>query len=172
MRFRGLLPAALVAALAWHGVRMAGRPLVPAVGSEDFKAATRTALLRLRPTRSYPAVARYIAEIREHHYSGMRVHAERPTFLVGWPTWNSSSYWYAGAIAHDAHHAKLYFEEKARLGGSEPDAAVWTGAEAEKKCLKVQYEALDEMGVRREHLDYIVSLSSAPTYQNHEVRDW
>jgi hypothetical protein len=160
------LPAVLVLALGWHGVLRARPPLVPAVGSPEFVAATREALLKLRPTAQYAAVLKYVAEIREHKCSGMNVYGEKPSYEVGKPTWSAGALWYAGTIAHDAHHSRLYFEEKARLGGAEPDALVWTGAEAEKKCLKVQHDALRAMGAGDATLAYIVELSSAPTYQN------
>ena len=159
-------PFAVVLAFAAIGVSRMPPPLLPAVGGPEFTAATREALIRLRRTSHYAMVTRYVAEIREAKCSGMNVYGPKPAYEVGKPTWSAGAIWYAGTIAHDAHHSRLYFEEKAALGGQEPNELVWTGAEAEKKCLKVQYDALKELRADDATLAYIVDLSSAPTYQN------
>lgn len=95
----------------------------------------------------------------------------RPTFVVGAATWNHSERWYAGAIAHDAYHAKLYVEAKAQNGGREPDSDAWTGADAEKNCLAFQREVLAELDAGAEVIAYVRSLEKNPVYQGRN-RGW
>jgi hypothetical protein len=73
----------------------------------------------------------------------MKAWAKRPTFIVGVRTWSHSALWYAGAIAHDAYHAKLYREANPAFHGVRPDADAWTGIEAEKRCLAFQRQVLE-----------------------------
>lgn len=174
------LPFALVLAFATLAVERMRPPLVPAVGGPEFVAATDEALRLLSRTTLYPMVRRYVAEIKEAKCSGMNVYGPKPSYEVGKPTWSAGALWYAGTIAHDAHHSQLYFDEKARLGGAEPAADAWSGAEGEKKCLAVQIRALKELNAPKETISYLVDLSSAPTYQNIgadlpdpcDARDW
>ena len=134
-------------------------------GGPEFTARTREALRLLRLSAGFPEVRRFVAEIREARCSGMNVYAPHPTYDVGEPTWKAGALWYAGTIAHDAHHSRLYFEAKGS-GKAEPEEAAWSGAEAEKKCLAVQYRVLAELRAPEVTLAYIRGLSVAPTYQN------
>jgi hypothetical protein len=92
---------------------------------------------------------------------------------VGRPTWQRSALWYAGAIAHDAYHAKLYGDAK-RQTGSEPDPDVWTGAGAEKQCLHFQCEVMAELNADPETLAYLEECAKNPSYQgrNKGWRAW
>lgn len=95
----------------------------------------------------------------------MRAWEKKPTFVVGKPTWQHSVLWYAGAIAHDAYHSKLYYQAKTANGGSEPRAASWTGSEAEKECLMFQRQALLDLNADPKTIAYIDELVENPTYQ-------
>jgi hypothetical protein len=102
----------------------------------------------------------------------MWAQAKRPTFVVGRRTWSHSSLWYAGAIAHDAYHSKLYHD--AKRGTAHPPADCWTGPEAERKCLAFQIEALTALGADDATVAYLEKLRKNPTYQGHHKgwRSW
>ena len=100
----------------------------------------------------------------------MRAYAKRPAFIVGKPTWSHSGLWYAGAIAHDSHHSKLYHEAKASMAGK-PPADCWTGSGAEKKCLAFQREVLDALGADEKLVAYVRELEKNPAYQGRH-RGW
>jgi len=143
-------------------------------GGTDFLLCTKTALQLLQPTAGFKEIVSHIAIIRQGHRSGMKAWAKQPTFIVGRRTWRHSSLWYAGAIAHDAFHAKLYRDAKLKNPATEPDANAWTGAEAEKKCLAFQKEVLEALNADAETIAYIEACAESPTYQGHNTgwRSW
>jgi hypothetical protein len=104
----------------------------------------------------------------------MKAWGKDPTFVVGKPTWNHSVLWYAGAIAHDAHHAKLYAEAKSAGRGVEPHANSWTGTEAERQCLAFQRQVLLELRADPKIISYLDECRKNPTYQgrNHGWKSW
>jgi len=115
-------------------------------------------------------IPRYIAVIQQGKRSGMKAAAEKPTFVVGKRTWNHSALWYAGAIAHDCYHSKLYHEALAIAGGK-PPADCWTGTSAEKKCLNFQIEVMESLDADEETVAYLKQVEKNPTYQGHN-RSW
>jgi hypothetical protein len=139
-------------------------------GSPEFISRTKEALSLLRRTPFFNVIPRYIAVIRQGKRSGMRADAERPAFVVGKRTWNHSALWYAGAIAHDSYHSKLYQEALVDAGGK-PDADCWTGTEAEKKCLAFQIEVMESLDADEETVQYLKQVEKNPTYQGHN-RGW
>ncbi len=114
------------------------------VGTDKFISRTKQALALLKGTSFFSEITRYIGVIKEERRSGVCIFSVKPTFEVGAKTWQSPLVWYAGAIAHDACHSKLYFEEKAKRWLSVPLKA-WMGAEAEKKCFLYQIAVLEEL---------------------------
>ena len=98
-------------------------------GSPAFRVRTREALELLRESALFGAARDHVAVIRQGRRSGMKAWAAKPTFTVGAATWRHSAVWYAGAIAHDAYHAKLYCDAKSGKRGKQPDNDAWTGAE-------------------------------------------
>ena len=140
-------------------------------GDIEFRVRTREALSLLAQARSLGLIQAHIAVIEQARRSGMKAWIERPTFMVGSATWRHSSLWYAGAIAHDAYHSKLYREAKQALGGAEPDAHPWTGAHAEKECLMFQRHVLQELNADSKTLAYLEDLARNPTYQGRS-RGW
>jgi hypothetical protein len=142
-------------------------------GSTEFISRTGEALALLAPTPFFSEIQRTIAVIKQGTRSGMRAYAKRPTFVVGKRTWSHSALWYAGAIAHDCFHSKLYHDERARTG-SRPAADCWTGSGAEKKCLAFQIEVLKALHVDEKTVAYLKELEKNPAYQghNHGWRGW
>ena len=149
-----------------HGIEIRGR--------EDFLRRTQAALQQLQSTSGFKEIVSHIAIIRQGRRSGMKAWSKPPTFIVGRLTWQHSSLWYAGAIAHDAFHAKLYSDAKAQNPAAEPDANTWTGAEAEKKCLAFQKEVLEALNADAETIAYIEACAENPAYQGHNTgwRSW
>jgi hypothetical protein len=109
--------------------------------------------------------------IRQGKRSGMKAWVGEPTFVVGKRTWKHSALWYAGAIAHDAYHAKLYADAKKANRGQEPEADSWTGTEAEKKCLAFQRQVLLELKADEKIIFYLDECGKNPTYQGRN-RGW
>lgn len=147
---------------------------IEVTGQDRFRARTKAALELLKPRPCFAEVRESIAVIREGRRSAMWVRKAKPTFVVGAPTWRHSALWYAGAIAHDAYHAKLYRDAREKNNGNEPDAEEWTGSEAEKKCLAFQRDVLQQLGADPETLAYIERCARNPSYQgsNRGLRGW
>ena len=143
-------------------------------GSTAFRVCTREALELLQSSPLFGAARDHLRVIREGRRSGMKAWAEKPTFTVGAATWRHSAVWYAGAIAHDAYHAKLYIDAKKGKGLREPDSNTWTGVEAEKKCLAFQCQVLVELNADEKIISYIDHCAINPTYQGHPIgwRSW
>jgi len=143
-------------------------------GTPEFIAKTKEALDLLEKSRSFGDVRANIGVIAEGRCSGMWMYDEKPTYYVGARTWRSAdAMWYAGTIAHDSRHSKLYRDEKLRLGGLEPAESVWTGGQAEKACLIFQLDVLNELGAPAPAREYLAKLigpvtrtDKTPTYQN------
>jgi hypothetical protein len=142
-------------------------------GRAEFIRATREALEVLENNIHFPEVQRHVSIIKQGRRSGMHANARRPTFVVGKRTWSHSPLWYAGAIAHDAYHSKLYHDAKAAAGRT-PAADCWTGKEAERKCLAFQIETVKALGAEPRTVAYLEELRKNPTYQGHNkgLRGW
>ena len=97
----------------------------------------------------------------------MKAYARKPTYVVGKPTWEHSALWYAGTIAHDCYHSKLYHEAKAHDKGKKPLAESWTGADTERKCLAYQIEVLETLRADQNMIAYVKEWQKNPTYQGH-----
>lgn len=133
-------------------------------GSAKFRVRTREALALLSQTAALSLMQAYVKVIRQGNRSGMRAWGNRPTFVVGRATWQHSTLWYAGAIAHDAYHSKLYATATITNGGGEPAPETWTGAAAEKQCLSFQYAVLQTLNCDENTLRYIAQWAENPTY--------
>jgi hypothetical protein len=143
-------------------------------GHPDFLVRTQESLALLKRSSKFGMIENHLAVIRQGRRSGMKAWLEKPTFVVGKATWSHSVLWYAGAIAHDAYHSKLYQAAKHANGGNPPDASAWSGVVAEKKCLAFQREVLLELNVDARTIAYIESCQQNPTYQgrNQGWRSW
>ena len=142
-------------------------------GAPVFRARTLEALSLLEGSTSFARVAPYIKIIKEADHSGMRAYDERPMYEVGFRTWNYSAPWYAGTIAHDGYHSLLYHAAKG-AGTAQPPETSWTGADAERKCLRFQVLVLREIKADATLIKYVQDQTLNPTYQNIEYtkRDW
>jgi hypothetical protein len=134
-------------------------------GGSEFVLRTQEAVALLRPVAQFDVIRDHLKIIRQGTRSGMKAWAEKPTFIVGRATWRHSPLWYAGAIAHDAYHAKLYLDAKDNRDGKEPDIDAWTGAEAEKKCLAFQRQVLLVLNADETIICYVDNCAQNPIYQ-------
>jgi hypothetical protein len=143
-------------------------------GGADFHLRTREAIALLRPLAAFELIRSHLAVIRQGKRSGVQTWAQHPIFTVGTATWNHSALWYAGAIAHDAFHAKLYRDAKVRNPASEPNADAWSGKTAEKACLAFQRQVLLALHADKAMVAYIEKHAENPTYQgrNQGWRGW
>ena len=149
-----------------HGIEIAG--------SGEFLLRTQAALALLQPLAQFEVIQGHLRMIRQARRSGVKAWAKMPTFFVGAPTWQHSALWYAGAIAHDAWHAKLYLDAKDKYRGKEPHADDWSGAETEKKCLTFQRQVLQALNADETIIGYLDNCAQDPTYQGHNKgwRSW
>jgi hypothetical protein len=134
-------------------------------GSDKFLQCTGEALSLLQPLAEFDLIQSHLATIRQGKRSGVTAWAARPVFTVGAPTWSHSGIWYAGAIAHDAFHAKLYRDAKQRDPGTEPDSAAWSGKRAEKACLTFQRGILLALNADETIIAYVEAHAQNPRYQ-------
>jgi hypothetical protein len=143
-------------------------------GGRQFQIRTQEALALLRPMAQFAVIRDHLKIIRQGRRSGMKAWADKPTFVVGKATWRHSPLWYAGAIAHDAYHAKLYFDAKGDHGGAEPEVDAWTGAKAERECLAFQQQVLLALNADETIIRYIENCTRNPMYQGHNKgwRSW
>src|SRR3970282_1664404 len=141
----------------FEGIEIRGKP--------EFLFRTQESLDRLQSTSQFELIRKHVRVICQGRRSGMKAWADKPTFTVGKATWRHSVVWYAGAIAHDAYHAKLYCDAKGGKHGKEPDNDAWTGVEAEKQCLAFQRRVLVELNADEEIISYLDRCAQNPTYQ-------
>ena len=134
-------------------------------GDNEFRRRTGEALALLEPLAQFEVIHVHLAAIRQGKRSGVTAWTERPIFTVGAPTWNHSPLWYAGAIAHDAYHVKLYRDAKKWNRGRTPTVDAWSGKAAERRCLSFQRNVLFSLKADETILHYLERHLENPTYQ-------
>ncbi|MGH7793740.1 MAG: hypothetical protein ACREQ2_02385 [Candidatus Binatia bacterium] len=134
-------------------------------GGADFQRRTREAIALLRPLAAFELVRAHLAVIRQGQRSGVQAWARKPIFTVATATWNHSALWYAGAIAHDAFHAKLYRDAKQHDPARGPSADAWSGKAAERACLAFQSQVLLALNADKAIIAHIEKHAKNPTYQ-------
>jgi hypothetical protein len=134
-------------------------------GDGDFRRRTREALSLLRELAEFQIIHAHLAAIRQGKRSGVTAWADQPSFTVGAPTWNHSPLWYAGAIAHDAYHAKLYRDAKKHNPYTNPRLDTWSGKAAERVCLAFQHQVLLSLKADKSLVEYVEKHLQNPTYQ-------
>ena len=143
-------------------------------GTAKFIKATTDALDLVQRAGYLSQVEDYIIIIYEPSddlESGM--YASRKAFRVGAPTWKNGPVWYGSAIVHDSMHSKLYWDAWNASGQTVvPDAGVYTGANAERKCLALQSQVLRSLGADANTLEYVRKLGDNPAYADVIVRTW
>lgn len=139
-------------------------------GTQEFIQKTTAALKLLEGSRSFRKAKKYLGAIKESARSGMNARSNPPVYEVGRPTWSAETLWYASPIAHDTFHSVLYNGYKKFLQ-KEPPPDIWTGKNAEKRCLAFQNKALKELCATErsdsceQMQEYLADLSVDPTYQ-------
>ena len=167
-------------ATAKSAVKKATSPEV--IGNDKFKKQVTAALklLRKKAPKVYKMVTTYVGRIEQGKHSGMWAYKEPPTYELADPTAFYSVTWCASTIAHDAYHSKLYHDHRKKHGRSVPKE-VWTGVEAEKKCIAVQLQTMKEIGAPEhevEHLGkqtgthYDVDKDGDFDWEDYNKRDW
>jgi hypothetical protein len=128
-------------------------------------------LLRAKSPGAYSIVTNRVGVIREAEHSGMRAEQNPPVFELNDRSAFYSVTWCAGVIAHDSFHSQLYHGYKETHAAKVP-AAVWTGHEAEAKCLEHQVRVLTELGAPPGELNYCRSLTPAYADVPYSKRNW
>jgi hypothetical protein len=129
------------------------------------------ALLKTKSPLAYAVAANYVGIIQPGEHSGMRATQNPPVFELNERSAFHSVTWCAGVIAHDSFHSKLYHDHKNTHRGSVP-RQVWTGHEAEMKCLEHQLQVLKEIGAPDGEIGYCQTLK--PDYADvpYRKRNW
>jgi hypothetical protein len=135
------------------------------LGDAVFCSEARQALSLLQPLPEFSLIRSHLAAIRQGHRSGVTAWAENPVFTVGAPTWSHSPQWFAGAIAHDAFHAKLFRDAQQRSQRSKPKRESWSGEAAERACLLFQRDVLTALGADPMMVQHVQAQLRKPTYQ-------
>ena len=134
-------------------------------GNGEFRRQTLQALSLLQPLAEFALIQSHLKVIRQGRRSGVTAWAKRPVFTVGAPTWSHSPVWFAGAIAHDAYHAKLYRAVKQRAGKGRLNVETWSGKTAERACLLFQRRVLVSLHADASVLNHVEMHLRDPTYQ-------
>jgi len=122
-------------------------------------------LLSTSAPTHYATVTKYIGIIEcVTQGSGIYAYEVPPRYVVGDATRTAGTVWYAGTIAHDAGHSKLYHDYLASHPKQEVPDDVWTGQSAEATCLQAQYDALSKIGASQYQLDYVQNILSSQYY--------
>jgi hypothetical protein len=158
-------------------------PSIQITGDKNFITKTKAALklLQEKAPDAYKITVTYIGRIQQHNFSGMAAYETPPTYKVGASTVNASLTWYASTIAHDAYHSKLYHDYVYTYKEAVPNE-VWTGMDAEMKCLEIQIQALESMGASASEIEYARSLRGKNWWDlngdgdynedDEKIRDW
>ena len=126
--------------------------------------------LKDRAPKYHDMVEKYIGIIScAESGSGINVFERPPHFVAGRATREAGLEWYAGSIVHDACHIFLYEGYRKTHPFTIPPANVWSGEMAEKKCITIQKNALEEAGAPSWVFD---SLKNASESKYWEDRIW
>jgi hypothetical protein len=144
-------------------------------GSDDFTQKTKAALslIQEKDPVAYELIRKYVAIIASGKASGMMAYNDPPKYEVGERTYNSDTIWYAGTIAHDACHSKLYNDYKMQNPQINVPSDVWTGREAEAQCLNFQYNVLEKIGASASTLNYVKNIINTDYWEiPYDERNW
>ncbi|MDB5175170.1 MAG: hypothetical protein JWM81_28 [Candidatus Saccharibacteria bacterium] len=128
------------------------------VGNADCQRDTTAAidLLKQKDPLVYQSVSHYVGRVVcQKDQSGMHAYEQPPTYHVGDATRTAGTIWYAGTIAHDTEHAKLYEDYMAQHPGVLIPNDIWTGQDAEATCLAVQADTLTHLGAPQYMIDSV-----------------
>jgi hypothetical protein len=142
---------------------------VEIVGNFAFRRQASDALALLEPLAAFSLIRSHLAVIRQGRRSGVTAWAADPVFTVGAPTWSHSVHWFAGAMAHDAFHVKLYRDAQ-QSAGKQPDVDSWSGKTAEQACLLFQLAVLVSLRSDKFIIEHVGKHLENPTYQGRMTR--
>lgn len=129
-------------------------------------------LLKTKAVEHYNVAIENVGKIKcVEQGSGMRAYDTPPTYLAGKDTIDAGLVWYAGTIAHDACHSKLYQDYKKTRGEPVPDE-VWTGDNAEKSCISAQVDALKKLGASEREIDYLGDVAESEYWNVEYSERW
>ncbi|MEI6462526.1 MAG: hypothetical protein WCO33_02550 [bacterium] len=146
------------------------------IGDDDCENDTLNALklLSAKAPDTYRNVVKSIGII-ECAPSGSAMYAdETPSrFVVGDNTRTYSIIWYAGSIAHDAFHSKLYHDYlRTHKTQSVPDS-IWIGKNAEEKCIAEQSRVLTRLKADKALIEFLKNALATRYYEIlPKDRDW
>lgn len=144
-------------------------------GDSTCQSSTLSALKLLNdnaPTH-YSIVKSYVGVIEcVSKGSGMAAFETPPRYMVGDATRNAGTVWFAGTIAHDAGHSRLYHDYLSNNPGQSVPNDVWTGEAAERTCLEAQYDALSKIGATQSQLDYVRNIINSQYYNTPYDQRW
>ncbi|MCK4734408.1 MAG: hypothetical protein KAT65_18275 [Methanophagales archaeon] len=144
-------------------------------GDDDFQQKTKAALslIEEKDPDAYELIRKYIGTIAPGNASGMKAYDNPPKYVVGERTYNSDTIWYAGTIAHDAYHSKLYDDYKMKNPDKNVPYDVWTGRDAEAQCINFQYNTLKKIGASNYTLNYVKNVIDSNFWEiPYDERDW
>jgi hypothetical protein len=137
---------------------------VEIVGDFEFRRQASHALSLLQLLDEFSLIQGHLTVIRQGRRSGVTAWAVNPVFTVGAPTWSHSPHWFAGAIAHDAFHVKLYRDAQQSAGSKQPSTDSWSGRTAEQACLLFQLAVLASVGADKFTIEHVRKHLENPTY--------
>jgi hypothetical protein len=130
-------------------------------------------LLKSKAPSHYENVIKYIGVIEcVESGSGMSAYMTPPRFKVGKATRDTGTIWYAGTIVHDAHHSKQYNDYLSTHPNESVPTDVWSGAQAERECLDIQYNALQQIGAPQSYLDHVQKSKETEYWNIPEENRW
>ena len=145
-------------------------------GDENCIVKTQEALnlLQNKAQIYYNTVIKYVGIIEcASQGSGMYAWESPPRYQVGKATYEGGAIWYAGTIAHDSCHSKQYHDYLLNNDSASVPSETWTGKEAERQCLDVQYDALAKIGADQNTLDYVKNTINSGYWDvNYDNRWW
>lgn len=114
------------------------------------------ALLKAKAAVHFEVVVEYLSTIEcVADNSGIFDYDKPARVKFGQLTLDEGVFWLAGAIAHEACHAKQYNDYKVEnLTKKVPDE-VYKGRNAESQCLAAQADSLDKIGADKDTIDYV-----------------
>ena len=141
-------------------------------GDQRFILWTKQALRLLKlkvPSVYQRVIQKYVKKIKLTKTTGMNLFVKIPTYEVGSKTAYASLKWYASTIAHDAYHAKLYFDYKKNSSRPVP-LKIYNSKQAELLCIKYQIKVGKKIGLSKLDLDYLKTLDGS--HAKLKKRDW
>jgi len=147
------------------------------VGDNSCETKTNQALeiLKSKAKNHFEIITTYVGVIEcVDEGSGIRVWDTPPRFQAGKETIDAGTIWYAGTIAHDSCHSKLYSDYlKNNPESNTVPSDIYTGRNAEAECLSFQYDTLVLMGASQLFLDHVKNIIESEYWEiPYEDRWW